>query len=152
MLVWQLACVVTSLSDVNSHLTECNVNDRANNSAAVTCREVPPPKDTITATEKFVIAKLFIRPESMAAFRAAMDELVIVTRKEPGCIGYTYYADSSEKGAFTVIEHYRDGAGLRYHFQQDYLADFVKKVETWKSKDPEVHFLSVEVDALKDDK
>ncbi len=152
MLVWQLACVVTSLSDINSHLTEDNANNRANNSVSVTSREVPPPKDTITATEKFVIAKLFIRPESMEAFRQAMDELVIVTRQEPDCIGYTYYADASEQGAFTVIEHYRNGAGLRYHFKQVYLADFVKKVEGWKSKDLEVHFLSVEVDALKDDK
>lgn len=115
-------------------------------------KEYQTMSTTITTMEKFVIAKLFIRPESTDGFRRALEELAVLTRKEPGCIDYTYYPEPAEKGAFTLIEHYRDQAGLRYHFQQAYLAEFVKKMEGWKSKDLKVYFLSVEPDALKDDK
>lgn len=102
--------------------------------------------------EKFVVAKLFIKREATADFHQALEALAIVTRKEPGCISYTYYAEPFEAGAFTLIERYRSKAGLQYHFRQAYLADFIKKMDAWKTKDPEVHFLSAEPDALKDDK
>ncbi|RBL91158.1 putative quinol monooxygenase [Chitinophaga flava] len=107
---------------------------------------------TITTMEKFVIAKLFIRPEFTDEFNKALEELAVLTRKEPGCIEYTYYPEPAEKGAFTLIEHYQDQPGVHYHFQQAYLAAFVKKLEGWKSKDLKVYFLSVEPEALKDDK
>lgn len=107
---------------------------------------------TTTATEKFVIAKLYIRPESMEEFRMALDGLAALTRKEPGCIQYTWYPEPGEEGTFTLIEHYRDQAGLKHHFAQPYLAEFVKKMEGWKSKDLKVYFLSSEPDALKEDK
>ncbi|MBC9928932.1 putative quinol monooxygenase [Chitinophaga qingshengii] len=99
--------------------------------------------------EKFVIAKLFIKTSATADFHHALEALAVVTRKEPGCISYTWYAEPLEAGVFMLIEHYRDKAGLQHHFRQTYLADFIKKMDTWKIKDPEVHFLSAEPDALK---
>ncbi|TWF35348.1 antibiotic biosynthesis monooxygenase [Chitinophaga polysaccharea] len=88
----------------------------------------------------------------MDEFRQMLEALAVQTRKEPGCIDYTWYPEPGEAGAFTLIEHYRDQASLRYHFQQPYLAEFVRKMEGWKSKDWNVYFLSSEPDALKEDK
>jgi quinol monooxygenase YgiN len=105
-----------------------------------------------TTMEKFVIAKLFIQPAAVDEFRQALEKLAIQTRKEPGCLDYTYYPEPGQPGVFTLIEHYRDQAGLKFHFQQPYLAEFVRKVAGWKSKDLQVYFLSSEPDALKDDK
>lgn len=102
--------------------------------------------------EKFVIAKLYIRPEATTEFRSALDTLAALTRKEPGCIAYTWYPEPGEAGAFTLIEHYRDQAGLKYHFAQPYLVDFVKKMEGWKTKDLKIYFLSASPDALQEDK
>ncbi|MCW3463937.1 putative quinol monooxygenase [Chitinophaga nivalis] len=106
----------------------------------------------ITTTEKFVIAKLFIQPVSIEEFRQALETLAIQTRKEPGCIDYTYYPEPGVAGAFTLIEHYRNQESLQHHFLQPYLAAFVKKMEGWKSKDLQVYFLSIEPDALKEGK
>ncbi|MBC9914420.1 putative quinol monooxygenase [Chitinophaga varians] len=157
MLLWQLACIVLSIPAFSCPSTQPDkpaAEDR-NISIARTGKTSANKlhlMNTITATEKFVIAKLYIRPESMDAFRRALEELAAQTRKEPGCIQYTWYPEPGEEGAFTLIEHYRDQAGLKYHFAQSYLADFVKKMEGWKSKDLKVYFLSSEPDALKEDK
>ncbi|NLR63334.1 antibiotic biosynthesis monooxygenase [Chitinophaga varians] len=146
--LWQLACLTLSIPAFSRPLN--NPDKQASEG-----RTIPAANKLYTmntATEKFVIAKLYIRPESAAAFSQALETLAILTRKETGCMEYTWYPEPTEPGAFTLIEHYRDQAGLKYHFAQPYLAEFIKKLEGWKSKDLKVYFLSSEPDALKEDK
>jgi quinol monooxygenase YgiN len=101
-------------------------------------------KDTM---EKFVIAKLFIQPARVDEFLRKLEVLAVLTKKEPGCLGYTYYPEPAQAGTFTVVEHYRDQASIRYHFEQPYLKEFIQKIEGWKSKDLKVYFLTVDPDA-----
>jgi quinol monooxygenase YgiN len=98
--------------------------------------------------EKFVVARLFIHSTYVEKFLRQLEELAILSRKEPGCLEYDWYANPSEEGAFTVLEHYRDRESLKYHFSQPYLQDFVDKVKAWGSKELQVHFLSAEPDVL----
>lgn len=146
MFLWQLAIIALAMPTFGSPLVK-----------KVSCMLPPPAKkiqrrSIITTAEKFVIAKLYIRPASVNEFRQMLEALAVQTRKEPGCIEYTWYPEPGEAGAFMLIEHYRNQAGLQYHFRQPYLSEFVKKMEGWKSKDWIVYFLSSEPDALKEDK
>lgn len=97
--------------------------------------------------EKFVIARLFIRPAFVQAFHRQIEELTTLTLQEPGCLAYNWYRDPSAEGTFIIIEHYRDQDGLKYHFSQPYLQAFVGKVNEWKAKELQVHFLSPEPNA-----
>lgn len=144
LLLWLLAGIISALSAVATPMA-----DRY--TPADSCFTTSS-RTNFTTMEKFVIAKLFIQPAAVAEFRQALEKLAIQTRKEPGCLDYTYYPEPGQPGVFALIEHYRDVAGLKFHFQQPYLAEFVKKVEGWKSKDLQVYFLSSEPDALKDAK
>jgi quinol monooxygenase YgiN len=92
--------------------------------------------------EKFVVARIFIQSSFVQEFHRQMEELTMLSRKEPGCLEYRWYAESSEEGAFTVIERYRDQEDLKYHFSRPYLQDFVDKVNAWRSQELQVHFLS----------
>lgn len=98
--------------------------------------------------EKFVIARLFIQPALVQEFQRQIKHLTTLSRQEPGCLEYDWYVDPSEEGAFTVIEHYRDQKDLEYHFSRPELKEFVDKVNAWKSKELQLHFLSAEPDIL----
>lgn len=92
--------------------------------------------------EKFVVARLFICPPFIQEFHRAIEQLTVLSREEPGCLEYNWYADPSEAGTFAVVEHYRDQESLQYHFSRPYLQHFVDKVNTWSAKQLQVHFLS----------
>ncbi len=94
--------------------------------------------------ERFVVARLFIQHAFLQEFRQQIEQLTTLSRQEPGCLEYHWYADISEKGTFTVIERYRDQEGLKEHFSRPYLQDFINWVNAWSSKNLEVHFLSAE--------
>ncbi|NML37836.1 antibiotic biosynthesis monooxygenase [Chitinophaga sp. G-6-1-13] len=154
MFLWQLACMTLSIPAFSCPSTypDKQAPEGRKITASNGCFANKLYMMNTTTTEKFVIAKLYIRPASTEEFRRALETLAILTRKEAGCIEYTWYPEPAEEGTFTLIEHYRDQAGLKYHFAQPYLAEFVKKMEGWKSKDLKVYFLSSEPDALKEDK
>ncbi|MBO9729589.1 MAG: antibiotic biosynthesis monooxygenase [Chitinophaga sp.] len=144
LMLWPLACVLSALPAVARPGESQHTPADSSLTTLQGTRRI--------TMEKFVIAKLFIQPAFADEFRQALEKLAVQTRKEPGCLDYTYYPEPGQTGVFTLIEHYRDVAGLKFHFRQSYLAEFVKKVEGWKSKDLQVYFLSSEPDALKDDK
>ena len=60
------------------------------------------------------------RSEAMAAAR----EMMADTRKEPGCISYTFSADLDEEGVFHVFEEWESQEALDAHFQTAHMARF----------------------------
>ena len=57
------------------------------------------------------------------AVRAAV-EMMEATRREAGCISYTFSADLSDPGAFLIFEEWESPAALGAHFQAPHMAKF----------------------------
>ena len=58
------------------------------------------------------------REQAVAAAREMQRE----TRKEPGCISYSFTADLDEPGCFRIFEEWQSEAALFAHFQMPHMA------------------------------
>ena len=59
---------------------------------------------------------------------AAAREMMSETRKEPGCISYTFSADLEAAGRFRIFEEWESDEALRAHFASPHMARFQKAV------------------------
>jgi quinol monooxygenase YgiN len=57
------------------------------------------------------------------AVRAAV-EVQEATRREAGCISYTFSADLAEKGVFRIFEEWASPEALAEHFRTSHMARF----------------------------
>lgn len=74
-----------------------------------------------------VIAGHFVLdPTKQDAAIAAAREMQAETRKEPGCISYTFSADLDLPGAFRIFEEWESEAALTAHFAAPHMAKFQK--------------------------
>jgi quinol monooxygenase YgiN len=64
------------------------------------------------------------REEAVTAARQVME----ATRREPGCITYTFSADLVEPGRFRIFEEWESQAALDAHFATPHMATFSAKV------------------------
>ena len=64
------------------------------------------------------------REQAVAAAREMMSE----TRREKGCISYTFSADLDEPGRFRIFEEWEGDEALRAHFASSHMARFQKAV------------------------
>ena len=64
------------------------------------------------------------REQAIAAAREVMSE----TRKEKGCISYTFSADLDEPGRFRIFEEWDGDEALRAHFASPHMARFQQAV------------------------
>jgi quinol monooxygenase YgiN len=71
--------------------------------------------------KKRVIARIFIKNESIEAFKKQADVIIQKTRSEKGCLFYSLFEDVSRSGEFLFYEEYADQAALDIHFKSEYL-------------------------------
>jgi quinol monooxygenase YgiN len=76
--------------------------------------------------KKTVIARLFIKPESIGEFMKLANGMIEQTRREKGCIFYSLFQDVNKPGEFLFYEEYVDQAALDIHQKSEYLAGFRK--------------------------
>jgi len=86
--------------------------------------------------KKHVIARLFIKRDSIAAFMRLANGMIEQTRKESGCIFYSLFQDVNDPGEFLFYEEYADQAALEIHQKSKYLADFRKANANMHAKPP----------------
>jgi quinol monooxygenase YgiN len=55
---------------------------------------------------------------------AAAREMMAETRKEQGCLSYTFSADLEEPGRFRIFEEWESDEALRAHFASPHMARF----------------------------
>jgi quinol monooxygenase YgiN len=58
----------------------------------------------------------------------AAREMMVETRKEMGCISYTFSADLDEPGRFQIFEEWEDDGALAAHFKSPHMAQFQQAV------------------------
>ncbi|KAI9013434.1 hypothetical protein DFJ74DRAFT_682149 [Hyaloraphidium curvatum] len=61
------------------------------------------------------IATLTAKPERLAEVLPIMNDLVVETNKEPGCIEYEYYLNPKKPGEIVFIEQWQDEAAVEFH-------------------------------------
>jgi quinol monooxygenase YgiN len=58
--------------------------------------------------------------------RKALKALVKLTLKEPGCLAYELWQDSSNRAIFIMYERFKDRAALKRHLKKLYIQKFIK--------------------------
>lgn len=59
--------------------------------------------------------RMRFRPESRAEIGAALRELTLASRQEPGCVSYVAHTLESDPDTVVIYEQYRDAAALDAH-------------------------------------
>lgn len=69
-----------------------------------------------------IVGTIRLPAERLAAARPAMRAMVMASRAEDGCLGYSYAEDVLEPGLIHVTERWRDRAALERHVETPHLA------------------------------
>lgn len=84
-------------------------------------------------------------PEAVKAAQAVME----ATRKEAGCISYTFSSDLAQEGRFLIFEEWESQAALDAHFKEPHMATFQKQMGGFGVSDIKVQRYAVgKVDKL----
>jgi len=75
-----------------------------------------------------IAGQVQLDPANRDAAIAAAREMMSETRKEKGCISYTFSADLEDPGRFRIFEEWQDDAALAAHFKSPHMASFQKAV------------------------
>ncbi|MBI1393642.1 MAG: antibiotic biosynthesis monooxygenase [Alphaproteobacteria bacterium] len=65
-----------------------------------------------------------MKPGALAALRPAMEAMILASRAEEGCLGYSYGVDTLDEDRMLVLEYWRDMAALEAHFAAPHMADW----------------------------
>ncbi len=71
-----------------------------------------------------------VPPQNVARFRPRMQEMILASRAEDGCIDYAYAEDVIDPGLIRVFEVWRDQDALHAHFNTSHMA-------SWRAVFPE---------------
>jgi len=75
-------------------------------------------------SKKTVVARAVVKEGQEGAFIDAAKILVEATRKEPGCISYTFYQSPIHPVSFIFYEEYKDRAAFDFHAKSDHFKAF----------------------------
>ena len=71
-----------------------------------------------------IAGTISIDPEKREAAVTAAVEMMEATRREPGCISYTFSGDLSDPGGFRIFEEWESQEALDVHFAAPHMAKF----------------------------
>ena len=81
-----------------------------------------------------VVAKNFIKPESIKTAEPLFRELVAATQKEEGCIEYRLFFDPKETGVYAFIEEWASQAALDRHMASEHFKRILPQINALASK------------------
>lgn len=81
-----------------------------------------PNPGTAMAVRK--LARIVAKPGHADQLRSALTQLQAATRKEPGCIEFTFFQAITDPDAFLLLEHFVDQAALDLHMSLDHARAF----------------------------
>lgn len=73
-----------------------------------------------------VLAEATLAEGALDAGRAALTSMVEESRKEEGCIAYSYAVDVLDPAKLIIVEKWDDDAALASHFATPHMATFQK--------------------------
>ncbi len=91
--------------------------------------------------KKKVIARLFIKNESIDSFKKQAAVIIQKTRKEKGCLFYSLFQDVTSTGEFLFYEEYASQEALDIHSNSEYLNIFRTSISNMQSKEKVVDII-----------
>jgi len=91
--------------------------------------------------KKKVIARLFIKNESIDSFKKQAAVIIQKTRKEKGCLFYSLFQDVTITGEFLFYEEYASQEALDIHSNSEYLKIFRTSISNMQSKEKVVDII-----------
>jgi quinol monooxygenase YgiN len=85
-----------------------------------------------------VIACFYARPEKRQELEKILQEFVVQTRQEPGCIDYHLHQSDADPNVFVFYENWRSRGDWDLHNQKPFLKSFLDKRTDYLAKDIEV--------------
>ena len=68
-----------------------------------------------------VTGRVVMKAGAVEKLRPAMEAMIAASRKESGCVEYSYGPDIADPNAFLVLEKWENWAALEAHFQTPHL-------------------------------
>lgn len=81
------------------------------------------------AQERALLAYLKVKPGTEEQFKAAAEDVIRESRREPGLIIYNLHQSSNEPQQFVFYELFQTQRDLNYHRNAPHVKAFLKKVE-----------------------
>ena len=78
-----------------------------------------------------IASKLTIKPENRAEFIRLSTKLAEPTRREPGCLTYSFYEDAAAPNQFLFFEQWRNRAAFDAHHADAKIKDYEAKIPGW---------------------
>ena len=91
-----------------------------------------------------IAGKIQVKPEKRDEAQKAALAMVEATRRESGCISYTFYADLVEPATFFLFEEWESDAALGSHFQTEHMARFQQQAPAFIAAPPAIKRYVVE--------
>lgn len=79
-------------------------------------------------SKKTVVARAVVKEGQEDAFVSVAKVLVEATRKEPGCISYTFYQSPMSPVSFIFYEEYKDGEAFNNHANSEHFKVFAAAI------------------------
>jgi quinol monooxygenase YgiN len=71
-----------------------------------------------------IIGTIRLPPDRLEQARPVMQRMIMASRAEPGCLGYSYAQDVLDAGLIHVAEAWSDRATLEAHFKSAHIAEW----------------------------
>ena len=71
-----------------------------------------------------VAGSIQVDPRDVDRLRAAATEMMVATRREPGCIDYVFSISVDDPGSVQIFESWETGEDLEKHFEMPHMATF----------------------------
>lgn len=87
-----------------------------------------------------VVAKNFVKPDSIEAYKAIAKKLIEATNKnDAGCIRYELFQDINEPHIFAVIEEWESKDALQNHMSAKHFKELIPQMDALAEKPGEIN-------------
>jgi len=83
------------------------------------------------------MATLRTRPETADQVAAALTQLAVVTRAEPGCLSYQVHRSTEDPTLLVTVEEWNSPEDIQRHFEMPYVKDLVAQAPALLAAEPE---------------
>ncbi len=86
----------------------------------------------------YILARITVKPEAASAARDILQELVVQSRKEPGCVSYDLYQQTDTPHLFQTVEQWQDQSAANQHMKTAHFAAAVAAAGALFAAPPEI--------------
>ena len=85
-----------------------------------------------------IMARITARPDSAAAMKTVLAELVAHSRREAGCLHYELFQRADATHVFQTVERWRDQAAVDAHMASAHVAEAIARATPLFGAAPEI--------------